>query len=155
MTTVTRPSEPAIPAGMDPDTTEGSWWQDEAARNVRFLWTVPVTTPAFLARFALSGVCSQADTGEILTGGEHTPSVFFEDHSMSIAEAEQVGDAFRAVADQLRAVCLIPADPDAAMTAAKAAVQRAYLACRTLPGNSGDYLRAALDSLADAQAVTR
>ncbi len=155
MTTVTRPSAPAVPAGMDPDITEGPWWQDDAGRNVRFLWTPPVAEPAFLARFALSGVCSQADTGEILTGGEHTPSVFFEDHSMSIADAERVGDAFRTVADQLRAVCLIPADPDSAIAAAKAAVQRTYLACRTLPGNAGDYLRAALDSIDDAQAVAR
>ncbi|ORB89751.1 hypothetical protein [Mycobacterium persicum] len=41
------------------------------------------------------------------------------------------------------------------LDAAKIVVLQAYLAVRELPGNGGDYLRSALDSIADAEAVLR
>jgi hypothetical protein len=44
---------------------------------------------------------------------------------------------------------------DSRLSAAKAAVMDAYIALRKMPGNAGDYLRAALDSIADAEAVRR
>jgi hypothetical protein len=44
---------------------------------------------------------------------------------------------------------------DCRLSTAKAAVMEAYIELRKLPGNAGDYLRAALDSISDAEAVTR
>lgn len=44
---------------------------------------------------------------------------------------------------------------DSRLALAKVAVMDAYIGLRELPGNAGDYLRAALDSIGDAQAVTR
>ncbi len=44
-------------------------------------------------------------------------------------------------------------NPAEKIALAKTAVERAYIAVRTAPGNAGDYLRGALDSIADAQAV--
>ncbi|OBI92087.1 hypothetical protein A5661_26390 [Mycobacterium asiaticum] len=47
------------------------------------------------------------------------------------------------------------ADTTSRLATAKAAAMDAYIALRGLPGNAGDYLRAALDSISDAQAVVR
>lgn len=148
MTTITRAADPTPPPGADPDI-----WEDDGHRDI-YASVGCVLSSADIFR------CPLVDT------------MARQDHAGAITEIRVVIDINSSAADltaeQARELAgyLIEAagiaerwagntDVGSRLSTAKVAVMTAYLGLRELPGNASDYIRAALDSIADAEAVTR
>ncbi len=149
--TVSETTYPPLPAGADATPELANDWQPniDGKPDYRCVWT-----PS-LSEEDIRGVVIQHADGTIPAEGEDGPLVYLGSSDYRPDSARRIADNIRLVADQVdRWVGRTPSG-HALLADARAAVERAYLSVRTEAGNSGDYLRAALDCITDAQAVTR
>lgn len=157
--TTVRIPDVALPTGADP-----SWrdeWQDYGdGRAYRLVWSPAMpgwSRPGFQkgdvqdVRVAVT----QFSDGTIGTDGDDEPMIHADDAGMSVAETRRFSRALLAAADLAEEWSGLQPDPVEALALARHTLQTAYAATRMLPGNAGDYVRAALDSILDAEAVTR
>ncbi|TDO15003.1 hypothetical protein EV580_3143 [Mycobacterium sp. BK086] len=151
--TITHTPDVALPPGADPARLEE--WETYEGSACRLVWSTLMSLPEEIDYDVRVVVASQSPDGAIIVNSAEGPFVHLGDGN------EYSSDDARTVATAL----LTPADladqwagkttPSSWLAIAEAAVREAYAAFRTAPGNAGDYLKAALDCLADAQAVAR
>jgi hypothetical protein len=108
--------------------------------------------PEEIGNYDIRVVASQSPDGAVIVDSVEGPFVDLDGETHSPDSARLLAGALIAAADL--ADQWAAADNHLLVTA-KAAVLQAYNALKTTPGNAGDYLRAALDSITDAQAVLR
>lgn len=154
MTTITRHPEPAPPPGAQPDAWE-HFDDDEMYRVV----LGPLMSVAGRSEVTVQSSAIQFDDGGICTSDAviEAPKVYIASDSDRGLTAEQARELARYL---IQAAAIAESwtgggGADSRLATAKAAVMDAYVAFRRLPGNAADYLRAALDSVTDAEAVTR
>lgn len=145
MTTITRAADPTPPPGADPDI-----WEDDDRRDVYASVGCVLSSSDILRCPIVTAVARQDQTGaldeirvDIEAEGDLTTWQARE-LARYLIEAAAIAESWAG-----------STGADSRLATAKAAVMDAYIALRELPGNTGDYLRAALDSIADAEAVTR
>lgn len=145
MTTITRHPEPAPPPGAEPDI-----WEADGHRDVYASVGCVLSSSDILRCPIVTAVARQNGTGaldeirvDIEAEGDLTPWQARE-LARYLIEAATIAESWAG-----------STGADSRLATAKAAVMDAYIALRELPGNAGDYLRAALDSISDAEAVAR
>ncbi|MDP7731499.1 hypothetical protein [Mycobacterium sp. TY813] len=151
MTTITPTPDPALPPGADPENVDG--WDCEAP-STRLVWSTPMPLPDHLECYDIRLVASQRRDGTIVSSDADGPLVYIGGEDYTPNDARLVADALVKAANLADKWGGATPTEDR-LSAAKDAVMAAYLELRAEPGNAGDYLRAALDCIADAQAVTR
>ncbi|WP_198344114.1 hypothetical protein [Mycobacterium dioxanotrophicus] len=100
-------------------------------------------------------VVQRADGTIINVKGDDEPLVYHGCFDYTTEDARTVARALLEAADLADTWAGRSDAADTAMIAAHRAVRAAYALLRTTPGNAGDYLRAALDSLIDATEAIR
>lgn len=141
---MTQIARPALPAGADVDPELNDDWQPEGYRCV---WTPPVGPEC------IRGVVIQYADGSIGTEGSDAPLVYIGASEYTPAVARSVADSIHGAADLIESWAgRSTVEIGALLTSARGAVDRALQA---VPGDASDRLRAALDCIDEAQAVTR
>lgn len=147
---MTQPADVPVPVGAEPDMWVGG--QRDVYAQVGY---VP-TSPDLLSCPAITVVAEQYADGrigcidvllDVSMGGSSA--------GLSATQARELAALLTAGADLADAWGGNAPTTDTRLSAAKTAVMQAYTALRTAPGNVGDYLRAALDSIGDAIEVAR
>ncbi len=159
MTTTSSPTAPNVapPPGAEPDV-----WEGTTPMPHRVVYTEPrcvlnrtgdhLRSPVVVAQ-AIQWADGFLDDGLI-----EPPSVSIEssgDHGLTSAQARELAAAILEAADEIDGWAGRTGDPAAALATARQALQVAYQATRLVPGNSGDYVHAAIDSIDDAIEGTR
>lgn len=147
MSTITHTADPTPPSGAEPDI-----WEDDGRRDVYASVGGVFSSSDLLACPLVTAKARQDRAGTL-------DQICVEvDAPAADLTAEQAREL---AAHLLHAAGIVErwngnTNPAGRLEAAKIIVLQAYLTLRELPGsNAGDYLRAALDSIADAEAVTR
>lgn len=146
--------------GADPAWGDG--WEGHAGGVYRLVWSLPLPLGApwkqpnpGWADNDVRVVVTQFADGTVGTGGDDKPLVYVGQESFSPESARALSAALLAaagLADQWTG----HENVNALLAQARTVVESAYVALRCAPGNTGDYLRAALDSVTDAiEAVQR
>lgn len=145
MNTIARHPDPAPPPGAEPDI-----WEADGHRDVYVAVGCVLSSAEILRCPIVSTTARQNRSGAL------------DEIRVDIeAEGDLTNWQARELARYLIEAATIAeswagsAGVDSRLATAKAAVMDAYIAVRELPGNAGDYLRAALDSISDAEAVAR
>ncbi|PQE01406.1 hypothetical protein CYL16_04805 [Mycobacterium sp. EPG1] len=145
---------PVLPDGVDILNQE-PFCPDASGGAYRIIWSLPAAVPDHMADLDIRLGATQLLDGSIVNDDdtEHeVPTIYVGGHSHSVADARALANALMDLSD-LADTWTGSTSVDAAMTNARRAVWVAYMLLRTAPGNVGDYLRAALDSIEDAEAV--
>ena len=145
------PGGPALPPGADPEGADDDWQPAlDGFPSYRCVWSPPINSD-----LDIRAVVIQYADGRIETEGDDAPLVYIGADHYATDKARWIAQKLLEVADLAdRWAGTVPV-VEARLVQVRSVVESAYVALRTEPGNVGDYLRAALDSIADAQAVTR
>jgi hypothetical protein len=149
--TVTQQPEVALPPGADSTHQHPDEWEpheDADHPAYRCVWS-----QAFHQAADIRAVVVQFADGRIASEGQDAPLIYINGDDYLPDDARAVATAIVAAADLADQWVGNAPSPQAQLAAAKTAVLAAYNAFRPAPGNAGDYLRAALDSIADAAEV--
>lgn len=131
-----------LPEGANPE--DADEWSGLDNDTYRCVWT------RTHENYDIRGVVVQWSDGTIATEDDDAPLVYIGADDYHPDDARVIAAAIVRVADQVDAWAGRSADVHPRLVAARAAVGEAYAAVKLLPGNAGDYTRAALDSLDDA-----
>ncbi|MDN4522626.1 hypothetical protein [Mycolicibacterium austroafricanum] len=148
---------PALPDGVDILNQEPFCPDASGNSSYRIVWSLPAAVPDHMADLDIRLGATQLPDGSIVNDGttEHeVPTIYVGGHSHPVADARALANALQDLAD-LADTWTGTTDVHAVMANAHRAVRAAYILLRTEPGNVGDYLRAALDSISDAEEVIR
>jgi hypothetical protein len=145
MTTITPIPDPTPPAGAEPDI-----WEDDGHRDV-YASVGCVLSSGDILRCPLVTTMARQDQAGAL---DEIRVDVEADGALTAWQARELA-RYLIQAAAIAESWAGSTGADCRLATAKAAVMDAYIGLRELPGNAGDYLRAALDSIADAQAVTR
>ncbi len=154
--TIAQPTDPPLPHGADPDQVE-DWETEKSGESTttsRLVWSTPI-----LPEQAGVGVCvvaSQRPDGSIIAEDDiEGPLIYVGNDDYTLGDARMLATALVQAADLADQWAGRRSLATSQLATAKSALLQAYTALRKAPGNAGDYLRAALDSIDDAQAVLR
>jgi len=106
----------------------------------------------------VSSMAVQWADGRVDDGQIEPPHVYVSDlgdNGLTSTQGRELAAALLEAADEIDGWAGRPGNPAAALATARRAPQVAYQATRLVPGNSGDYVHAAIDSIDDAIEVTR
>ena len=151
-------SLPALPDGVDILNQEPFCPDADGNNAYRLVWSLPAEVPDNLANLDIRLVATQLADGSFVTENtddHEAPTIYVGGDHYTTTDARALAQALTDAADLADQWTSRPGSVDAAMTAAHRAVRTAYTLLRTAPGNSGDYLRAARDSLCDATEAIR
>lgn len=158
MNTITPFNEVALPPGADP-TWVDEWALHDDGIAYRLVWSRPMPgwskpVPGFSDEDVRIVVTQFAD-GSIGTSGDDAPVVYCGQADHTPSSARLLAQSLVTAADLADEWTSTGPTLAERLAVARAALLAAYHAAATMPGNAGDYLRAALDSIADAEAVQR
>ncbi|MFN3003256.1 hypothetical protein [Mycolicibacterium wolinskyi] len=145
---ITQPTDLPVPPGGEPDLWIGG--QRDVYREVG---TIPLTNDLLLNP-CVTVLAEQRQDGT-LGCIDVLIDVDVLHNGLSATQARELAALLNSGADLADTWAGNTPNTDSRLAAAKNAVFEAYNALRLVPGNAGDYLRAALDSIADAIEVTR
>jgi hypothetical protein len=139
---------PPLPAGAEADL-----WTDAGIRDLYAqIGTVPVT--ADVLRCPTVAVIAEQHRDGTLGAIDVAVDIDRRHKGLSAAHARELSALLTAGADLAEQWADGQPDPADRLAALRSQLHAAYMALRGEPGNTGDYLRAALDSIDDAIAAT-
>lgn len=149
--TITETPYPPLPAGAD--TTDVNPWETHDGCTCRLVWSHPMPLPDELATEDVRVVVSQRTDGGIVDEPEDRPLIYLGGADYSIESVRALARALTSAADLADQWTGKQPDLQELLIGARDELQRVFAAVRMLPGNADSYVIAALDSIADAQAV--
>ncbi|GFG81653.1 hypothetical protein [Mycobacterium paragordonae] len=147
MTTIARQPDPTPPSGAEPDI-----WESDGRRDV-YTSVGCVLARQDILRCPLVTTIARQDRAGVV---DRIRVAIEADVDLTAEQARELaGYLIRAAGIADRWAGQAQEDQITVLSAARDAVLAAYIELRELPGNVGDYLRAALDSISDAEGAAR